>query len=259
MKRSLAARGLLLGLLVVASVACGDDTETEATLTPTLDLVGMSYVLSEAVGVDVPPSSALQMDFDKVRLHVSGGCNTMNGGYEVVNAKLEVTELAMTAMACVDDALMAFDTAISQFLDASPSIVVAGDVMTLAHDTVTLTFREAAPVADSALEGTTWTVTGTVQGDGTSSLPTTPANLLLKDGTAELFAGCNSGSGSYSVDGDTITFGPMAMTKKLCGPAATALESTVTAVVQGAVTFDIEGTKLTLFQGTDGLTLADKG
>lgn len=249
--------GLLAGLLVLGVVACGDDSQTDATITPTLDLVGKTYTLAQAAGVDVPESSNLQMAFEKVRLGVSGGCNTMSGGYAVVNAKLEVKEFAMTEMACVDDALMVFDSEIAEFLASSPSIVVVGDVMTLAHDSITLTLRENAPVVDSALEGTLWTVTGTVQGDGTSSLDTEPATLLLNDGTAEVFAGCNSGSGTYTIEGDTITFGPLLLTRKACEGAAATLEGTVTSVLTGTVTYDIEGTKLTLFQGTDGLTLAD--
>lgn len=259
MKASLlAVRGLLLGLLVVGAVACGDDSETGTSLTPTLELAGTTYTLAQAAGVDVPASSALQLAFTADQLNVTGGCNTMSGGYSIENSKLVVSQFAMTEMACTDEALMAFDDTVSKFLAASPSIVQVGDVLTLANNDITLTLRAAQAVPDSALEGTTWTVTGTVQGDGTSSLNTEPATLLLKDGTAEVFAGCNTGTGSYTVDGTTIEFGPLALTKKACDAPATALEATVTSVLTGSVEYDIEGTKLTLFKGTDGLTLADQ-
>ena len=263
MKGSRVARVLFAGLVVLgvgASVAaCGDDSQPDATITPTLELAGKAYTLAEAAGIDVPDSSALQLAFEQAGLAVTGGCNTMSGGYSVVNAKLEVSEFAMTEMACADDALMVFDTQVAEFLAGSPSIVVVGDVMTLAKDSITLTLRENAPIVDSALEGTTWTVTGTVQGDGTMSLDTEPATLLLTDGTAEVFAGCNTGSATYTIDAESITFGPLLLTRKACEGAAASLESTVTSVLTGTVTYDIEGTKLTLFQGTDGLTLADQG
>ena len=46
----------------------------------------------------------------------------------------------------------------------------------------------------------------------------------------------------------------LALTKMACDEIATELENTVTAVLTGTVEYDIEGTKLTIFQGTDGLT-----
>ncbi len=259
MKATLLVRSALAGLLVLGAVACGDDSQPDATITPTLELAGKAFTLAQAAGVDVPASSSLQLAFEPVQLAVTGGCNTMSGGYSIVNAKLVVTQFAMTEMACTDDALMAFDTTIADFLAASPSIIVAGDVMTLANDSITITLRENAPIVDSALEGTKWTVTGTVQGDGTMSLDTEPATLLLNDGTAEVFAGCNTGTAAYTIDGERITFAELALTRMGCDAAATSLETTVTRVLTGTLTYDIEGTKLTLFQGTDGLTLADQG
>jgi heat shock protein HslJ len=259
MKRSFAVRGLLIGLLLFGAAACGDDSEATTSLTPTLQLAGKTFTLAQAAGVEVPANSALQLAFTADRANITAGCNTMNGRYAVENAKLVLSDFSTTEMACVDDALMPFERTIADFLAAEPGIVQAADVLTLADSAITLTFREDAPVVDSALEGITWTVTGTVQGDGTSSLDTAPATLLLQGGTAQVFAGCNVGSSTYTVDGDTITFGTLALTTKACDAAATSLESTVVGVLTGTVQFDVEGTKLTLFQGTDGLTLADRG
>ncbi len=259
MKGSRVVRALLVGVLVVGVAACGDDSQPDATITPTLELAGKAFALAQAAGIEVPESSTLQLAFEQAQLGVTGGCNTMSGGYEVVNGKLVVEQLAMTEMACSDESLMVFDTEIAEFLAGSPTIVVVGDVMTLANEAITLALRENAPIVDSALEGTTWTVTGTVQGDGTMSLDTEPATLRLNDGTAEVFAGCNTGTALYTIDGESITFEPLALTRMGCDAAATSLETTVSGVLTGTVTYDIEGTKLALFQGTDGLTLADQG
>ncbi|MEN9645710.1 MAG: hypothetical protein RL238_2379 [Actinomycetota bacterium] len=249
---------LLLGLLVVAAVACGDDTQPADTAAELANPAGTTYLLAEASGLEVPEASAFQLAFTETDLTGSGGCNTMSGTYTVENSKLVAPNLAVTQLACAED-LMAFDDAVSAFLTSSPGIVIASDVMTLQSSDITMTFREAAPVVDSALEGTTWTVTGTVKGDATSSLDTEPATMLLNDGTAEVFAGCNTGSAPYTVDGTSITFGDLVLTRMACDEVATQLENTVVAVLQGTVEYDIEGTKLTIFQGTDGLTLADKG
>ncbi len=252
--RRVAAAGLLLGGLLVGAVACGDPSGTGSTVAEVADPAGKTYVMSQAAGVDVPAGATLQLGFKAGVMTQSGGCNSGSGFYKVSNSKLVVDTMSSTQMACAED-LMQFDADIGEFLTSSPGIVIAGDVMTLQSADVTITLREAAPVADSPLEGTVWTVTGTVQGDATSSLQTDPATIRMEGGTAAVFAGCNTGSATYTIDGASITWGPLALTRKACGPDATQLEATVTAVLHGTTPYDIEGTKLVLMQGTEGLTL----
>jgi len=248
-----ATRALSLGLLLVGVVACGDDTQPADTTPELANPAGNTYVLAEAAGVDIPADTQFQLVFTDTDMSGSGVCNTMSGPYTVENSKLVAPNLAVTQIGCAEE-LMAFDDTVAGFLSSSPGIVVAADVMTLQSSDITMTFREAAPVVDSPLEGTTWTVTGTVQGDVTQSLDTESATMLLKDGTAEVFAGCNTGSAPYTIDGTDITFGNLALTRMACEDVAMQLEATVTEMLQGTVGYDIEGTKLTIFQGTDGLT-----
>ena len=99
--------------------------------------------------------------------------------------------------------------------------------MTLVKDEVTLNFREAGGVEDVALEGTPWTVTGTLEGDATASLDTEPATIAFNDGTADVFAGCNTGSVSYTLTDTTIEFGELLLTAMACEEPATKLEATV--------------------------------
>jgi heat shock protein HslJ len=248
-----AIRALSLGLLLVGAVACGDDTESGNTVAEVADPSGNTYVLAEAAGVDIPDGTEFQLAFTDTEMSGSGVCNTMSGPFSVDNSKLVAPNLAVTQIGCAEE-LMAFDDTVAEFLSSSPGIVVVSDVMTLQTSDITMTFREALPVVDSALEGTTWTVTGTVQGDVTQSLDTEPATMVLNDGTAEVFAGCNTGSAPYTVDGTTIEFGQLVLTRMACEDVAMQLEATVTEMLQGTVEYDIEGTKLTIFQGTDGLT-----
>lgn len=244
---------LFLGLLLVGAVACGDDTPPADTAAELANPAGTTYLLAEASGVEIPEASAFQLAFTDTEMSGSGGCNTMSGPYTIENSKLVAPNLAVTQIGCAED-LMAFDDTVAAFLSSSPGIVIASDVMTLQSSDITMTFREAAPVVDSPLEGTTWTVTGTVQGDATQSLDTDPATMVMNDGVADVFAGCNSGTVDYTIDGATITFGQLVLTRMACDEVATQLENTVVAVLTGTVEYDIEGTKLTIFQGTDGLT-----
>jgi len=245
--------GLLLALLVGA-VACGDEGGTGNTIAEVADPAGKFYLLAQTAGLAVPEGATLQLSFKAGVMRESGGCNSGSGFYKVANSKLVVEFLSTTHMACAD-ALMKFDDEVVTFLTSSPGIVIVGDVMTLQSSDVTIILREAAAVADRPLEGTPWTVTGTVEGDATQSLQTDPATILLEGGSAQVFAGCNTGTATYTIDGTSITWGPLALTRKACGPEATQLEQTVTAVLQGTTTYDIEGTKLVIMQGAGGLTL----
>jgi heat shock protein HslJ len=243
-----AALGSLLGVLSLIAVACGDDGSGEPVTSAnstSSELPGKSYNLVGVTGLEVPDGSALNMTFLATDLTISGGCNTMTGGWSVDANRLVTTELAQTQMAC-DAALMTFDDQIAQFVGAEPVITVTSDQMTLVKDEITLNFRESVGVDDVALEGTLWTVTGTLEGDATASLDTEPATITFDAGTAAVFAGCNTGSVTYTLADTTIEFGELVLTRMACAEPATKLEATVTSVLTGSRTYDIEGTKLTI-------------
>jgi heat shock protein HslJ len=245
------ARRVLIGSLLAAAsltvAACGDDSTSNDSAAPiaVADLQGKQYELVDAVGIAVPDGSALTMHFIVTNLAIAGGCNNMNGGWRIESNRLMVPRLAQTNKAC-DEALMTFDAQIAQVVSSQPTITIDGDKMSLVRDAATLNFKEAAAPVDAPLEGTAWTVTGTVANDAVSSVASEPATLLFKDGTLELFAGCNTGSGSYTATDTTIEFGPIAITKMACEGPANELETAVTTVLQGTTTFDIVGTDLSI-------------
>lgn len=47
-----------------------------------------------------------------------------------------------------------------------------------------------------------------------------------EDGTVSGSGGCNNFTGTYTITGDVISFGPLATTKKACGPVLTEREYT---------------------------------
>ncbi len=59
-------------------------------------------------------------------------------------------------------------------------------------------------------------------------------------------AGCNDYTGSYTVDGEKLTIGPLAATKKACGPAETAVETAFMAVMGNVATYSVSGGSLEL-------------
>jgi heat shock protein HslJ len=79
-----------------------------------------------------------------------------------------------------------------------------------------------APVMDEnalrqALVGKTWTLRRIVSRDFDDD----PAQTIKfnADGTVQGFGGCNAFTGTYTLSDDNLEFGPMASTRKSCGPA----------------------------------------
>lgn len=239
----------LLALAGLTIAACGSDDDGAASgSTPTADeLSGRGFVSSEVTGYDLVEGSDVTMNFLDDSVSVNAGCNTLNGGFEITDGAFVASQFAMTMMAC-DDPLMAQDTWLSEFLASSPSISLDGSTLSLSGDEVTITLDEIEP---AALVGTTWTVTGTVANEAVSSVPidSTASITIAEDGTVAVNTGCNTGSGSVEVGDDTLTFGPIAITKMACPPEQTALETSVLAVVQGDVAYEIDGSHLSLRSG----------
>jgi heat shock protein HslJ len=63
-----------------------------------------------------------------------------------------------------------------------------------------------------------WQATGIAGSDGTLTAPVDIAapTMSLVDGTADGNASCNQYSGTYEIDGSSITFGPMISTQMFC-------------------------------------------
>ncbi len=85
----------------------------------------------------------------------------------------------------------------------------------------------AGAMAENELSGTVWEWQRTQMNDDTIFTPEEPAKYtltFLADGMVQMQADCNSGGGSYTLDGNQLTIGPVAMTLMACLPES--LDST---------------------------------
>jgi heat shock protein HslJ len=238
----------LLALAGLALAACGSDDSGSSDGGPTPEeLDGRTFVSTEVTGHDLVEGTEINMTFLADSMAVSGGCNSMNGGFEIDEGVLTAGPFAATMMAC-DQPLMDQDTWLSEFLSSLPTIELDGETLTLASGETTMTLAELQP---SELVDTKWTVTGTVANEGVSSVPadSTASIMIAPDNSVSVDTGCNTGSGTVEIADDTLTFGPIATTKKACPPDQTALEASVLAVLQGEVTYEIDGANLSLRTG----------
>jgi heat shock protein HslJ len=93
------------------------------------------------------------------------------------------------------------------------------------------------------LEGTPWML---VTADGMDAVPDVPAPLTLADGQASGSTGCNSFSGSYTLEGDQLSFGPLGATQMACEEPLMTQEAEVFAILGAAESYSIEGDELTI-------------
>ena len=121
-------------------------------------------------------------------------------------------------MACPDPAdAVELEQAVLAVLDGTATSTIDGDVLRLVNGSAGLDLPRSAPeggTAPDGLEGTPWLLDSIVAGSTTTAIAEGVRRPTLEfDGeSVAVFTGCNNGSGSYTVDGDQIAFGPIAMT-----------------------------------------------
>jgi heat shock protein HslJ len=229
-------------------------TTTSAASTGKGELDGTQWQGSGIEGYEPVPDSQLVVTFDDGRMVVHAGCNTLGAAYEVDDGTLSWSDApAATMMACSDE-LEAQDAWLTDLFTNGVDGAVDGATLTLTSGDVTITLDQ---VEDAPLVGTEWTLEGTLADDAVASLPegAEPPTLTIgEDGTAAAFTGCNRGSTQVEIADDTLTFGPMALTRMACEDAAMQLEGHVVQVLDGEVTYAVDGQTLTITNGSAGLT-----
>ena len=232
--------------------------------TPPVGLVGRIF-LSTGVTVDGAPfaladGTRIRLVFDNGTLSASGGCNIIGGDLDIDGDVLHFSGASMTEMGC-EPARMAQDDWLVTFLTSNPTYVLDGFDLKLTSGTtvITLLDREIAE-PDQPLTNLTWVLASFINGDAVSSVPAGVSSqfTFADDGTFSANFGCNSGGGSYAVEGDTITFSDVVTTKMACGGAGGQVEAAVLTVIgsEDPITFAIDAGSLTLMTGSIGLQLS---
>jgi len=233
--------------LVIACSAVGAPGASPASLD------GHTYLSTDLEGATLVPGTRIRLTFVDSSLNANGGCNIMGGRYSNDGDRLTTTQMSMTEMAC-DEARERQDQWLARFL-SNVTFNLAADTLTLTDGTIRLTLvDEEVATPDQSLEGTLWVLDGIVSGDAVSSVPAeVTASIRIAAGRVDVEAGCNTGGGTVEVTPESLTFGPIALTKLACEPGAMAVETAVAAVLSGAVGYVIDADVLTLDAGEAGL------
>jgi heat shock protein HslJ len=221
-------------------------------------LNGKQFISVDVSGATLVPGTTIRLSFQDGQLTAQAGCNTISGRYSIVDGKLVGDGgWATTEMGC-DPARMAQDQWLANLLSVSPAVDVEDDTITLtAGDVVVQLLDREVAEPDVQLTGQLWTLNSIISGDAVSSVPAgVTASIEFKDdGTVSFQSGCNSGGGSYTVDGQTITFSSLMTTEMACPGPQSDVEAAFLAVLGGeAVDFVIDSDQLTLVSGDSGLS-----
>jgi heat shock protein HslJ len=200
------------------------------------------------------------------------GCNTYSGSFLTDGERLHIGPLASTAMGC-DPARAAQEAAFEAALSGATTWREADDGslhMTGAAELVAIPAAAGEPSAGppasagsglgsigsagaiADLGGTTWSL---VELGTTADLARIVPDIgFAEDGTVSGFAGCNTFSGSYTVEGSALRLGPLATTKIGCPRPASAVEADVLASLAGVRTWSIGPDGKLVLDGTTRLT-----
>jgi heat shock protein HslJ len=204
---------------------------------------------------DLVPGSQVRFTFDDKAMGITAGCNNLSGDYTLDGDRLTVGPIGGTEMGC-SAPLMDQDTWLAGLFEAP--VTVGGDPLTFRAGSVVLTLADREDVSpDLPLAGTHWVLDGMIDGDAASSVPGASEAWLevAEDGTVTANTGCNRGSGRVTIDDATLTFGPLATTRRACAdPSAQQVERAILAVLDGETAYSITERSLTITKGDRGLT-----
>jgi len=254
MKKVLFSLTVVLVLAALAGCSSSAGSPSGGTLT------GQVWALTSLAGKAPIQDTGITIQFDSGgTVSGSSGCNQYSGTYTASGSSLTInTPLASTMMMCAQP-VMVQESAYQAALATVKAYTVSGDKLTLYGPNNTEIASYKATSQD--LAGTSWQVIGYNNGKEAvvSIIAGTEMDIQFgDDGTVSGKSGCNTYSGSYTVNGNQIQIGPLASTMMACGDPAGIMEQEqqYLAALQTAATYQIEGNVLEL-RTSDGALAAD--
>ena len=190
-----------------------EESEVEDMLVGTR-WTAVSYLAPEGI-VSPVEGSEITLDFEEGHVVGNTGCNSYFGLYSLAEGNaISVAQIGQTEMFC--EATMDQESAFLTALAEAESYTLNEDELIIHTAAGDLTFE---PAQDASLEGPRWQLSGIVDVENQSvSSAAVDALIYLQfeDGGMSGFGSCNAISTQYTLDGNEITFGPLAITRRAC-------------------------------------------
>jgi heat shock protein HslJ len=257
----------LVSLSLLVLPACADEGGggSGGASTDPDALVGVVWRLDDpsiaALADDVPDTAVVSLEFADGSVSGRSACNSYFGDYTADDdGSMSFGALGGTEMAC-EEPLMALEAAYLSALGEVTGFSLDGGALTLRGGEAPLTFFEEVPPAPLPLVGTTWSLTSIYTGDAVSStISESEATMTLtQDGSVAGAASCNRFHGTYTTDGDRLSFSELASTKMLCPDDIMNQETIFLGAMAAVEGFAIEGSSLTVTDGANAPLLGFVG
>lgn len=220
-------------------------------------LDGSAWTMSVPAGIAPNAKTAATLRFEAGRVSGSDGCNRFSAPYTTSPGKLQFDgPRAGTLMACPSEDGAQMARVIDEALTATRGYrIEAGKLLLLNASGTTLMGFDAQA---TGLAGSAWRVSG--YNNGKQAVVSVIAGTALtlafsNDDKLSGSGGCNHFGGSYRADGDTLTIGPLAATRKACAEpeGVMAQEAAFLRALETAATARREGDRLELRTATGAL------
>ena len=253
---------VVVSVLVVgaALAACSDGGSSSSRSGPgkQAPITGTMWVLDTQALVRGAGNITVTAQFTDTQISGESGCNRYFGSYTVnqANGSMSISGIGGTRIACTgaaNDVEQAYLTALSQVSQYRAT----SDTLRLLDAGGKVLLRYQATDAAKAIQGD-WVVTSFYTGDALVS-PVQGSTLTAKFDAKQVSgeSGCNSFSGEYTVNGDTISIGTLASTLRACAdPAVDAQEAKYLQALALAKTFTVTGDRLDLFREDGGFAVS---
>ena len=254
----------ILAVVALALLAAGcttqpgaNNTTATATVAAESSLIG-TWQLTSFLGTNGQTVGAVAGSVPLVTFSRDGsvtgtaGCNHFTANYTVSGNQLSIGPTVSTLMACPAPAgVMDQEQRIFELFPLTAGYTITGSTLALLDRSGNriMTFDRAPGTVNAPLVGTMWRLAGfTDNATARSALAGSNATLLFSsDGRLSGTTGCNDISGTYTMNGNALSFGPLAVTERACAdPAATAQERDLLAVLGAATSYAIQGDRLTI-------------
>jgi len=231
-------------------------------------LAGVNWVLSSfgptATPVAVISGSSVTAAFTTEGVAGSAGCNSYSGTFQYDTSKITFSPLITTKIACTDANIMTQETTFLNALQTATSYQITNGQLQIAYPDGVLTFNAdtTTPTPAVSLTSTPFVNTDPTLGGlagvewvlvsygataaPVAALPDAPVTADFTVQGVSGSAGCNTYSGNFVYNNNTLTFSPLVVTQKACADNIMAQEGAYLQALQSATGYQIAGGQLTI-------------
>jgi heat shock protein HslJ len=232
---SAAAAVCILGWIV----ACSPEPDGSAPAGLANTAWTVTTINGGGVIADAPPTIRFSADG---RISGTTGCNQYSALFSTDGNRITIGALSATEIGCAGARstqeqvfLKGLDGAATWRMTEGGALEIDGQVALVAGPGIATS--PPPPTLGAGLGGTAWNLVEL--GNTADFAHIVPTIEFGADGSVAGFAGCNTFTGSYTINGSTLALGPLATTKIGCVRPASAVESDYLAALTGVTSWEI--------------------